>query len=415
MIKTISFIFLIITLVKSSIIEFGGIPNDSSLEIAWKNGALLNGTLNSLQSGDELIFPNTTFYLVGGIKAGYFKNVVIHFEGTLIFTDNYKTWPADKDGNVLECIELLFISNVTFTSSSVGILDGSGEAWWGLIGYARFHENRPRLLSIGNSTDILIENLFFKNSPYWTVWIWGVDGLEIRFSEISNRRDQYDGHNFYNLEAFNTDGFDVTGRNVYIHDCSIWNQDDCIAVKDWSENMLFERINASGLGLTIGSIGGSVVRNITFRDSYMHKTYKGIYAKFRDNGLISQVLYENIVIYEPEQWPIWIGPAQQADNVDICLPNPCSLCWPEIPFAQCNMPKNATYIDITLRNVTVINPVKRTGIIIGSTTNPIQNILFDNVIFQNPKEEFYYACENVQNGKSIGNTYPIPNCFNKGK
>jgi hypothetical protein len=43
--------------------------------------------------------------------------------------------------------------------------------------------------------------------------------------------------------------------------------------------MLFERINASGVGLTIGSIGGgSIVRNITFRDSIMESSYKVIFG-----------------------------------------------------------------------------------------------------------------------------------------
>ena len=69
--------------------------------------------------------------------------------------------------------------------------------------------------------------------------------------------------------------------------------------------MLFERLSASGLGLTIGSIGGSNVRNITFRDVVMPQTYKGIYIKFRNGGgNITDVLYENIVMEEPEQWPI---------------------------------------------------------------------------------------------------------------
>ena len=74
-------------------------------------------------------------------------------------------------------------------------------------------------------------------------------------------------------------------------DCDIWVQDDCIAVKDVkkhegiefnpvSSNMVFERINASGLGLTIGSIQGTHVKNITFRDSYLYRTMKGIYMKF---------------------------------------------------------------------------------------------------------------------------------------
>jgi polygalacturonase len=129
---------------------------------------------------------------------------------------------------------------------------------------------------------------------------------------------------------FNTDGIDVSGHNVHVHDVDIWNQDDCIAVKDnkysgdkISSNMTFERINASGLGLTIGSIGISTVRNITFKDSYLYESYKGIYLKFRTpknegsidedlHGIIEDILFSNITLESPEQWAIWIGPAQQA-------------------------------------------------------------------------------------------------------
>jgi polygalacturonase len=348
---------------------------------------------------------------VGGIIAKDISDVILHFDGSLIFTDNTDTWPTTADGKVLECLYFENISNVTFTSSHIGLIDGSGPAWWGLLGYVEYLENRPRLLSIGASRSLLLENLYFKNSPYWTVWIHEVDGLEIRNCEISNRRNDYDGHDWYNLCAFNTDGFDVAGKNVWIHDCKIWNQDDCIAVKDGSENMLFERIHASGLGLVIGSIGGSTVRNITFRDSYMHKTYKGIYTKFRGSGLIQDVLYENIVMFEPEQWPIWIGPAQQADSIDICKADPCSLCWPDIPFAECNMPADAQYINLTLRNITVINPAS-SGVILGSTKNPIQNLTFDGVVIKNAPAD-YFVCSNVVNGIATGGTFPVPSCFNK--
>ena len=80
-------------------------------------------------------------------------------------------------------------------------------------------------------------------------------------TNISAARDKKDYHSAYDITAFNTDGFDISGENIYIHDCEIWNDDDCIAVKpqsitskqsNCSRNMLFERINASGLGLTIG-------------------------------------------------------------------------------------------------------------------------------------------------------------------
>jgi len=181
-------------------IKFSGLPGDSSLAAAWKNGAILNATLNALRPGDEFIIPsNNTYYLVGGIVVKNISDAVLHFDGSLIFTDNVNTWPTTADGQVLECLYFENIRNVTFTSRSVGLIDGQGEAWWGLLGYFEYLENRPRLLSIGNSRDLLLENLFFKNSPYWTVWIYEVDGLEIRNCEISNRRNDYDGHDFYNL------------------------------------------------------------------------------------------------------------------------------------------------------------------------------------------------------------------------
>jgi polygalacturonase len=170
------------------------------LATAWKNGALLNATLARLRPGDELFFANETYHLVGGIKVANLKNNIIHFDGTLKFTANTGSWPRDGNGRVLECFQFDNIDNVKFTSKSVGVLDGSGEAWWGAIGYAEFQENRPRLLNIGNSKNILIENILFKSSPYWTVWIYNVDGLEIRYSEVSNRRDSYDGHDYYNLQ-----------------------------------------------------------------------------------------------------------------------------------------------------------------------------------------------------------------------
>ena len=177
-----------------------------------------------------------------------------------------------------------------------------------------------------DGTNLLMENWYFEASPYWTTLWVDMNGLEIRNCHVNNRRDDSDGHSWWNVAAFNTDGFDVSGANIHIHDCHIWNQDDCIAVQ-WYENMknsrctenlLFERIHATGMGLTIGSIAPSVqhtcVRDITFRNCTMHKTIKGLYLKSRPiqtpgTGEISNILYEDIIINEPEQFGIWLGPA----------------------------------------------------------------------------------------------------------
>jgi len=181
--------------------------------------------------------------------------------------------------------------------------------------------------------------------------------------------------------------------------------------------MLFERITASGLGLTIGSIAAETVRNITFRDCYMHHTFKGIYLKFRAlnaPGLIEDITYENIVMDAPEQWAIWIGPAQQADSLNICAAHPCSICWPQIPFAKCHVPDLGQYVNITLRNITINNPKWSPGVLLGSQKYPMTGVIFEDVVVNNPGDypwyDNYYKCENVE-GIASGRTWPVPPCF----
>eukprot|EP00957_Ditylum_brightwellii_P062995 4780789-Ditylum_brightwellii.AAC.1 len=147
--------------------------------------------------------------------------------------------------------------------------------------------------------------------------------------------------------------------------------------------MIFERINGTGVGLTIGSIGGNTshVRNITFRDSYLYKTFKGIYFKFRNtnDSFVEDILVENIVMDQPEQWPIWIGPAQQSDSRNLCRANPCSICWPFLPGAKCRGQPNSAYRNITLRNISINQPKQGAGVLLADDTFPMTDVTFDNV------------------------------------
>ena len=406
----------------------GGIPDDMSEDVAWINGDLMNQTLATLIPGDIFIIPNKTFKLMGGIEARNLNSVVVQIDGTLLFSNDIENWPRLENNDVLECIHFYNLDNVTFTSKGVGTINGQGQKWWGIpgIGYLVRGENRPRLFNVESSKNILVENLLFKDSPYWTFWVHDVDGLEVRYCEISARRTDQDNHNLIDMTAFNTDGFDVSGKNVWIHDCKVWDQDDCIAVKGDSENMLFERIEASGIGVTIGSIGCSIVNNITFRDIHMHHTWKGIYMKFRgcgdENGAkISNVLYENVYIDKPKQFAIWIGPAQQSDSSRLCAAHPCSICWPQLNkvlpnIATCDGQANSKYENITLRNITIVDPQfdYGQGVILAADDTPMENIIFDSVMVVDAKsEEFsrYTVCEGVLSGTAIGSTYPVPPCF----
>lgn len=392
----------------------GAKPHNSSYAIAEANGRLLNDTINKLVPGDTLFISNKTFAVTGGIKADGLRNVTFRIDGTLSFNDDRETWPVKENGDVEECILLTNIEDIVFTSSGTGTLNGNGKAWWGAIKFLKFQENRPRLMHIIGSKNVLIEHMLFKDSPYWTFYAEDCDGMLIRYSDVSARWTDKDEHTLLDLQAFNTDGFDVTGKNVHIHDCNIWNQDDCIAVKDGSAHMLFERISCSGLGLVIGSIGNSKVENITFRDSVMPRTFKGIYLKTRwydagpvgDSASITNILYQNITMDRPQQYPIWIGPAQQTGQ-------PCDLRWPQGPNAECRMSGYQTWKNIVLRDIFINNPDNSPGLLMGNSSNPMQNVIFDNVVVTSPGQKPFgpnYYCDGIL-GTSMGTTSPQPSCF----
>ena len=122
---------------------------------------------------------------------------------------------------------------------------------------------------------------------------------------------------------------------------------------------------------------------------------------------IKDVTYENIVMDSPEQFAIWIGPAQQTGQ-------PCSLAWPLADKASCDITGYHYWENIILRNITINNPRNSPGIVMGNFTNPMKNVRFENVVVNNPPlEPFgadYYVCTNID-GYAIGSTTPVPPCF----
>jgi Glycosyl hydrolases family 28 len=414
-----------------AVLEFRGRPNDASAAACQSNTNLLSYMLqyNASNNVFRIARVNETYYFYPGIYAHHLHDTVVLLDGTMRFErPSRNEQDAASEGDSASkgesstssqhtvragrrpepCWMLDRSRNVTLTSSSSslrGLVDGRGSQYWGVpgIGFLQLAEHRPRLLQINLTSNLRLSHWILQDSPYHTVYLEAVENVTIHDVSIVARRTPLDGHGVIDLTAFNTDGIDVSGTNVHVHDVDIWTQDDCIAVKDntliaplyESTNMLFERVNCSGLGFVIGSIGGSTVRNITFRNSYLHKSVKGIYLKFRTRGdfwternltgVIQDVTFENITMEQPLQWPIWMGPAQQSDERRPCVARPCSLCWPHNPAAECRAVVGTVYRNIALRNVQINNPIMSPGVILGGTSNNdnngavIDQVLFDNV------------------------------------
>ena len=127
--------------VHSKVVDFerlGAVPHIQTIDVAFKNRDLLNQAFTDfLSPGDTLLFPNKTFFMVGGVVGDNLKDLVIQIDGTLLFSDDRETWPVDSSGHVLECIYLTNLQNIKFTSSGEGTLDGNGKKWWGAIDFLK--------------------------------------------------------------------------------------------------------------------------------------------------------------------------------------------------------------------------------------------------------------------------------------
>eukprot|EP00934_Nitzschia_sp_Nitz4_P008354 Nitzschia sp. Nitz4//scaffold75_size92586//46392//47750//NITZ4_004855-RA/size92586-augustus-gene-0.163-mRNA-1//-1//CDS//3329557705//8344//frame0 len=198
------------------------------------------------------------------------------------------------------------------------------------------------------------------------------------------------------------------------------NVSDPSSVEYLSSNMTIEHITASGLGLVVGSIERSTVRNITFQHSYLYRTFKGIYFKFREAieehkkfppGLIEDVTFHNITMDSPQQWPIWIGPAQQAvsnvggedDDGDTrgLMSQSTNVADALAPTVE-SIPQSRN--GITKRGAHYCQFFLFTLLILGCTWYWFVQAQTHNVTK-------YYVCEGVVDGVALGDTWPVPFCL----
>jgi len=275
------------------------------------------------------------------------------------------------------------------------------------------------LLSVAYSTRVVVSGMDLVNSPRFHLFMFQNEDIEIfgvsvrvdrRLSEVKieaqKRRGKLHGKSSMTTlqpEDVNTDGIDVSGIGAWIHDCNIQNDDDSIAIKPakgtnivgsqnhtsfCTQDILVERVNMTGFGASVGSVSPELnlyeacVRNVTFRNILMPNSGKGIYIKSNPGcdkgkqGLIEQILYENVTITNPRWWPIWIGPQQQHEP-GTELGDHCSLAYPEVD--HCPQEDCVTFRNITLRNIAIVGSFMSPGVIIGNASNPIRGLIFDRV------------------------------------
>ncbi|GAB2279151.1 hypothetical protein Dimus_013806 [Dionaea muscipula] len=204
-------------------------------------------------------------------------------------------------GRHISLIHANGLSNVVITGLN-GIIDGQGKMWWDQWWNRTLKHTRGHLVELMNSNNIMISNLTFLNSPFWTIHPVYCSNILVKNMTI-----------LAPLNAPNTDGIDPdSSTDVCIEDCYIESGDDLVAVKSgWdqygirmgrpSSNIVVRRISGttptcSGVGIGSEISGG--VSNITIEDIHVWNSAAGIRIKadVGRGGYMTNISVANLVL-----------------------------------------------------------------------------------------------------------------------
>ncbi|XP_027338442.1 probable polygalacturonase isoform X1 [Abrus precatorius] len=198
------------------------------------------------------------------------------------------------------------LSNVVITGQN-GTVDGQGKIWWELWWNRTLEHTRGHLLELMNSDNVLISNLTFRNSPFWTIHPVYCSNVLIKGMTI-----------LAPLNAPNTDGIDPdSSTNVCIEDNYIESGDDLVAIKSgWdqygitmarpSTNIIVRRVSGttptcSGVGIGSEMSGG--ISNIKIENLHVWDSAAGVRIKsdkgrggYITNVSISDIRMERVKI-----------------------------------------------------------------------------------------------------------------------
>ena len=339
------------------------------------------------KSGGTVEFPAGTF-LSQPLRLHSKTTVKLDSGATLKASTNqmdYLKTPGDwlkakSSGEFFSFISGQNLRDVTLTGS--GVIDGGGAAWWGEAEKARqitpgYTLPRPNLVSLEQSTNILVENITLQNSPkYHFVPANCEDVVVSNVTILAPAR------------AANTDAIDPSGRHILITRCRIDVGDDNVAIKAGKKvagrDFQTEDITVTdctflhGHGMSIGSETAGGVRNVTVKNCTFENTENGLRIKsdLRRGGLVENISYSDITMSNVAPAITFTCNYQNNSSGDAKQG-----AAPRVEKGSENVP--------LFRNIQVTNlratSQKSAGIIVGLPDNCISNVVFENVQISAPK------------------------------
>ncbi|KAH7522796.1 hypothetical protein JRO89_XSUnG0106300 [Xanthoceras sorbifolium] len=295
-----------------TITEFGAVGDGVTLNTKAFQNAIFY--LNSFaDKGGAKLFVPAGRWLTGSFDLISHLTLLLDKDAVILGSTNSDDWPIvdplPSYGRGRELPggrhrSLIYGRNLTdiIITGDNGTIDGQGSIWWDWFRNGTLDYTRPHLVELMNSTGVIISNLTFLNSPFWT--IHPVYCSHVRVQNVTILAP---------LDSPNTDGIDPdSSDNVCIEDCYISTGDDLIAIKSgWDEygisyarpstNVVIRGLIGQthlGAGIAIGSeMSGGVsevhAENLQFFNSVMAINIKTSPGR---GGYVRNIYFSNVTL-----------------------------------------------------------------------------------------------------------------------
>lgn len=307
------------------------------------------------------------------------QNCEVSLRGELRWSTDIPYWLNNSYPLVLQDQHTAWLfggENVTFRGEQGGWYNGNGQAWYTQNQNQSNQPGRPISITIIDSKNVLIDGLSIVQPQFWATFVVQSKNVSItNFYVNATSNDQWG--------TVNTDGYDSwNSEDLLVENAVIQNQDDCIAVKGNTTNLLVRNVTCHGnYGMAIGSVGQyptmpDYVENVTFEDIHCYdcmeaaliKTWQGVADDDSSNGDAGgggSGYVKNITFRDFEV-------------VNTALPIQISQCIYSESGSNCNTSKMAIS-DITFSNIKGTSRYNIASSIYCSDVHPCPGIKFENV------------------------------------
>jgi polygalacturonase len=284
------------------VIAFGA----TGTRVALDTGAFQKAIDSCARAGGGTVRVPRGEYRLGPIFIPSDIRLQVDRYAELAFTTDpalYKVTEATKqyvsNGDWIALINVANAKNVAIVGA--GLIDGQGASWWERYRDARAAgagsaTNRPRLIHVVNSSNILVEGVTLLNSPSFHLVTKDSENITIKGTTIRAP-----------AHSPNTDAIDpIDSRNVLIEGNTLDVGDDVVAIKSLhavpghpdaaSSNIkVINNTCLAGRGISIGSETMGGVRNVLVENNTITGAMYGIRIKTprERGGLVQDIVFRN--------------------------------------------------------------------------------------------------------------------------